>query len=86
MLDSQAQLIEEQAVRTTNLPHAPTSPTQVPGSQPLKSVKRGILKHPLNGICPYYTMFPIEFPLAHLLGCEPGSWVLDPFAAAEPRS
>lgn len=79
MPDSQAQPIDEQAVRTANLPHAPTLSTQVPGSQPLKSVERGIFKHPLNGICPYYTMFPIEFPLAHLLGCEPGSWVLDPF-------
>jgi len=36
-------------------------------------------RHPLNGICPYYTMFPIEFPLAHLGECVPGDWILDPF-------
>lgn len=33
----------------------------------------------LNGICPYYTMFPLEFPLKHLDGIERGNWVLDPF-------
>lgn len=29
--------------------------------------------------CPYYTMFPIEFPLEHLRNARPGEWVLDPF-------
>lgn len=33
----------------------------------------------LNGLCPYYTMFPLDFPLAHLAGVRPGAWVLDPF-------
>jgi hypothetical protein len=33
----------------------------------------------LNAICPYYTMFPLAFPLEHLQGLKPGSWVLDPF-------
>lgn len=33
----------------------------------------------LNGICPYYTMFPLEFPLEHLNGVAKGSWVFDPF-------
>lgn len=33
----------------------------------------------LNAICPYFTMFPIEFPLGHLRGVDTGSWVLDPF-------
>lgn len=33
----------------------------------------------LNTICPYYTMFPLEFPLARLTRAEPGEWVLDPF-------
>ncbi len=29
--------------------------------------------------CPYYTMFPIDFPLEHLRNARPGEWVLDPF-------
>ncbi|MGI9951415.1 DNA methyltransferase [Moorellaceae bacterium AZ2] len=29
--------------------------------------------------CPYYTMFPIDFPLEHLKNARPGEWVLDPF-------
>lgn len=33
----------------------------------------------LNAICPYYTMFPLEFPLGVLTSAERGSWVLDPF-------
>lgn len=34
----------------------------------------------LNGICPYFTMFPLEFPLAILEGrARPGDHVLDPF-------
>ena len=33
----------------------------------------------LNSICPYYTMFPIAFPLAHLAAAKPGEWVFDPF-------
>jgi hypothetical protein len=34
----------------------------------------------LNGVCPYYTMYPIEFPL-RVLGrnADVGQWVLDPF-------
>src|SRR5687767_1656889 len=34
----------------------------------------------LNGICPYYTMYPLDFPL-HVLGKRVTSeeWVLDPF-------
>ena len=34
----------------------------------------------LNAICPYFTMFPIRFPLS-ILGkrAAPGQWVLDPF-------
>lgn len=44
------------------------------------------MKIPQNGIsslhtvCPYYTMFPLEFPLAALQSApKKGSWVLDPF-------
>jgi hypothetical protein len=34
----------------------------------------------LNGICPYFTMFPLEFPLSILrTGAKPNQWVLDPF-------
>ena len=33
----------------------------------------------LNGVCPYYTMFPLSFPLSRLGGLEPGALVLDPF-------
>jgi hypothetical protein len=34
----------------------------------------------LNGICPYFTMFPLEFPLSILRkGAAKGDWVLDPF-------
>ena len=33
----------------------------------------------LNAICPYYTMFPLEFPLRVLDTAEPGEAVLDPF-------
>ncbi len=34
----------------------------------------------LNGICPYFTMFPLDFPY-DILGAQgaPGEWVLDPF-------
>jgi hypothetical protein len=34
----------------------------------------------LNGICPYYTMFPLDFPLRVLSGrAKQGDWVVDPF-------
>ena len=33
----------------------------------------------LNALCPYFTMFPLEFPLQHLTMALPGEWVLDPF-------
>lgn len=33
----------------------------------------------LNGLAPYYTMFPLAFPFAALADAEPGEWVLDPF-------
>lgn len=29
--------------------------------------------------CPYYTMFPLDFPMQHLRRARPGEWVLDPF-------
>jgi len=29
--------------------------------------------------CPYYTMFPLDFPLKHLRNAKPDEWVLDPF-------
>lgn len=34
----------------------------------------------LNAICPYYTMFPLDFPLRVLQGrARKGDWVVDPF-------
>lgn len=33
----------------------------------------------LNGLAPYYTMFPLTFPFAALRHSKPGEWVLDPF-------
>lgn len=33
----------------------------------------------LNGICPYYTMFPLSFPLEILKKARRKQWVLDPF-------
>lgn len=34
----------------------------------------------LNAICPYFTMFPLDFPLGVLARAKPGHWVLDPFS------
>src|SRR5215469_13979790 len=34
----------------------------------------------LNGICPYFTMFPLDFPYTILsTQAKPGEWVIDPF-------
>src|SRR5258706_15979582 len=33
----------------------------------------------LTAICPYYTMFPLEFPLRVLRHARKGQWVADPF-------
>ena len=33
----------------------------------------------LNGLAPYYTMFPLTFPFNALRNSRPGDWVLDPF-------
>jgi hypothetical protein len=33
----------------------------------------------LNTVCPYFTMFPLDFPLARLARAKAGEWVLDPF-------
>jgi hypothetical protein len=33
----------------------------------------------LNGLCPYYTMFPLDFPFKQLIKAKPGDWVFDPF-------
>ena len=33
----------------------------------------------LNAVCPYYTMYPLSFPLVELAGTSPGETVLDPF-------
>jgi hypothetical protein len=36
-------------------------------------------QHPLNGICPYYTMFPLDFPHRVLRGARARQIVVDPF-------
>ena len=33
----------------------------------------------LNAVCPYFTMFPLDFPLGVLRNAEPGQLVVDPF-------
>lgn len=33
----------------------------------------------LNAVCPYYTMFPLDFPFNSLKEAKPNDWVLDPF-------
>ncbi len=33
----------------------------------------------VNGICPYFTRFPLQFPLHRLRTAQPGQWALDPF-------
>jgi len=33
----------------------------------------------LNVVCPYYTMFPLEFPFMALRDAQPNGWVFDPF-------
>jgi hypothetical protein len=33
----------------------------------------------LNGLAPYYTMFPLSFPFDALANSKAGEWVLDPF-------
>jgi hypothetical protein len=33
----------------------------------------------LNALCPYFTMFPLQFPFDRLRGATMGDWVLDPF-------
>jgi hypothetical protein len=38
-----------------------------------------IKRHGLNAISPYYTMFPLSFPLDCLRAARRGDWVLDPF-------
>jgi hypothetical protein len=33
----------------------------------------------INAVCPYYTMYPLDFPLRVLRNAVRGDWVLDPF-------
>jgi DNA modification methylase len=33
----------------------------------------------LNSICPYFTMFPLDFPYSVLKNANSNSWILDPF-------
>ena len=44
------------------------------------AVGMGKLATALNAVCPYYTMFPLEFPLGVFTRrSRPKQWVLDPF-------
>lgn len=43
----------------------------------LPNVQSPIIR--LNTICPYFTMFPLNFPYSHLSSAQPEDWVLDPF-------
>ena len=36
----------------------------------------------LDAICPYFTRFPLSYPIARLRSARPGAWVLDPFCGA----
>ena len=36
-------------------------------------------RHALNAVCPYFTMFPLEFPLAVLRSAPRNALVADPF-------
>lgn len=49
----------------------------VPRLSRLPKVTAPLLR--LNGLCPYYTMFPLSFPFNALAAAKPGEWVLDPF-------
>lgn len=40
------------------------------------TIRQGVL----NGICPYFTMFPLDFPYSILKRhAAPGEWIIDPF-------
>jgi hypothetical protein len=44
-------------------------------------MRRQVASTALNGVCPYFTMFPISFPLGILeQRAKPREWVLDPFS------
>ena len=43
------------------------------------TVNRNLPLMRLNTACPYYTMFPLDFPLQHLIDAPKDAWVLDPF-------
>lgn len=53
------------------------APAAVQAKQDVETLRPAQLA--LNGICPYYTMFPLEFPLEHLDDLPNGAWVQDPF-------
>lgn len=44
----------------------------------MKRAEFALLKR-LNAVCPYYTMFPLDFPFARLGAADKGDWVIDPF-------
>jgi hypothetical protein len=48
-------------------------------TRPSDDTSRMKLAHRLNTVCPYFTMFPLAFPLGLLRDARRGQWVLDPF-------
>ena len=69
-------------IRTETVPsHVEESSGSVqqfaPSSGAIATTRSGL--EALNTMCPYYTMFPLDFPLRHLEALPPGSWVYDPF-------
>ena len=59
----------------------PYTQPHAPGNDDMSHAQRS--EEPLralNAICPYYTMFPLDFPLRVLRGrAKKGDWVVDPF-------
>lgn len=54
----------------------------IPEGQSYPLVELPNQNHPilrLNSICPYYTMFPLNFPFDKLASANQGDWILDPF-------
>src|SRR4051794_19842395 len=59
------------------MPYARTSMVAAAEAKHPESPSEPLRK--LNAICPYYTMFPLEFPLEVLKDAPPDARVLDPF-------
>jgi len=56
-----------------------TARAHIDGDSPLSTSPLANPRLRLNVVCPYYTMFPLNYPLRELAGAKDGEWVLDPF-------